>query len=134
METSNLAHTIHKLWVGLRLRCPNCERGPLFSGFFTMHPTCANCHVRFERSSGESLGGVMINLVLVELVTIGGYFLSEALFHPPLLFQIIFWVTFNILLVLACYRPARGVWVSVAYLTGGVYRDPETDFESPDKS
>src|SRR5690606_28240853 len=93
METSNLAHTIHKLWVGLRLRCPNCERGPLFSSFFTMHPACANCHVRFERSSGESLGGVMINLVLVELVTIGGYFLSEALFHPPLLFQIIFWVT-----------------------------------------
>ncbi len=132
MENSGLSYVIHKLWVGFRLRCPNCEQGRMFRSFFNMNPTCPECGVRFERSSGESLGGVMINLIVAELVTIGGFFLSETLFHPPLLFQIVFWISFNILLVLAFYRPSRGMWVSVAYLTGGVYRDPETDFTQSD--
>lgn len=124
-ENRDLAFYIHKVLTGIRLRCPNCEQGLMFESFFRLRPTCPYCHVRFERSSGESLGGVMINLILVELVTVGGYFVSEWLFSPPLLFQIVFWVSFNIILCLLCYRPARGAWVSVTYLTEGLRVDTE---------
>ncbi|MBZ0297994.1 MAG: DUF983 domain-containing protein [Anaerolineae bacterium] len=122
-DEKDMRYYLEKLWLGFRLRCPNCGQGKMFSGLFRMEPTCPHCHVRYERSSGESLGGMMIGLIIVELITVGGYLLSDVLFRPPLLFQMVFWVAFNLAFCLAFYRPARGMWVSVTYLTGGVYAD-----------
>ena len=111
--------------VGFTLRCPNCEQGKLFSGSFEMNPTCPNCGVRFERHSGESLGGMMINLVTAELLTVGGWILTEVLFDLPWVPVLAFWVVFNILFCVAFYRSARGIWVAISYMGGGVYADSE---------
>lgn len=119
-------NTLHKLLVGFSLRCPNCERGLMFPGrfnFFRMEKTCPNCGVRFERSDGEALGGMMINLGLAEVLAIAGFFITEAAFRPPLLTQILVWGGFNVVFCVVFYRHARALWVSVAYLTGGVYSD-----------
>jgi uncharacterized protein (DUF983 family) len=119
------AEQIHKLWVGARLRCPNCEEGRMFSGIFHMHPTCPVCGVRFERSSGESLGGMMLNLVAAELLTVGGFFGSYIALGSPtdMTPLIVFWLLFDLLFVLAFYRPARGIWTAVTYLTSGLRPD-----------
>lgn len=119
----DLLHYAHKLWVGMRLRCPNCEQGPMFAGLFKMHETCSHCGARFERLSGESIGGTMLNLSLAEMISMGGYIVTQVLFSPPLAFQLTFWVSFNIIFILLFYRHARGMWVSVAYLSGSVYPD-----------
>lgn len=115
---------LHKLWTGFRLRCPNCEKGAMFDGLFTLRDTCPVCNVRFERSDGESLGGMMLNLVAVELVTVGGFILSQWLLEPPLMAQLVFWTLFNLVFIFVFYRHARGLWIAVTYLTGGVYADP----------
>ncbi len=121
------AEQLHKLMVGARLRCPNCEQGRLFAGMFRMRDTCAVCGVRFERSSGESLGGMMVNLVVAELLTVGGFFISYAALGAPedMTPLIVFWLTFDVLFVLAFYRPARGMWVAVTYLTSGLTSDDD---------
>ncbi|MBC6935372.1 MAG: DUF983 domain-containing protein [Chloroflexi bacterium] len=119
---------LRKLLLGLLLRCPNCGRGRLFDGLFNlfrMEATCPDCHVRYERQSGESIGGTLINLCLAEVLSVGGYFATQAAFAPPLAFQLIFWITFNIVFIVLFYRHARGLWVSIAYLTGGVYPDAD---------
>jgi uncharacterized protein (DUF983 family) len=118
-----LLYAARKLLIGALLRCPNCERGHMFTGLFAIRPTCPVCRARFERRSGESIGGTVLNLVFAELLSVAGYFISEALFHPPLAFQLVFWIAFNILFIVFFYRHARGMWVSVAYLSGGVYPD-----------
>ncbi len=121
-----LLYRLRKMFVGFMLRCPNCEQGKLFSGgSFEMNQTCPNCGVRFERQSGESLGGMMINLVTAELLTIGGWILTEVLFDFPWVPVLAFWVAFNILFCIAFYRSARGIWVSISYMGGGVYADAE---------
>lgn len=115
--------------LGLWLRCPNCERGTMFKDLFTLRPTCPVCAVRFERSDGESLGGMMINLGFAEVLSIGGFIVSQALFNPPILFQAIFWGVFNVAFIVLFYRHARGLWIAVSYLTGGVYTDPAPEDE-----
>jgi hypothetical protein len=96
-------------------------------GLFRMQPTCPVCAVRFERSSGESLGGMMLNLIAAELLTVGGFFASYALLGRPadMTPLLLFWLAFDLLFVLACYRPARGLWVAVTYLTSGLQRDTD---------
>jgi uncharacterized protein (DUF983 family) len=125
MPNFTTAEQIHKLKAGALLRCPNCEEGRLFTGLFQMRATCPVCHVRFERSSGESLGGMMVNLVVAELLTLVGFFGSYFLLGSPadMTPLLIFWLVFDVLFVLGFYRPARGMWVAVTYLTSGLRAD-----------
>ena len=116
------------LWHGLCLRCPNCGKGHIYPGLFNlfkMEETCPYCHVRYERKYGESLGGMFINLPLVEVLSVGGYFLTQLLFAPPLAFQLVFCVTFNLAFVVLFYRHSRCLWIAISNLTSGVYVDPE---------
>ena len=121
----NMKHRLHVWWVTLCLRCPNCERGRIFTGLFKMNDVCPYCGVRFERESGESVGGMYINLVLAELIAIPGYFVTNALFHPPPVPLAAFWVIFNVVFITLFYRHARSLWIGTTYLTGGLYADKD---------
>lgn len=121
----NLDRWIHVLWVTFRLRCPNCERGRIFTGLFKMNKTCPYCGVRFEREDGESVGGMYINLSVAELLTVAGFFLADALFHPPFVPHLFFWIAFNVVFITLFYRHARAMWVGVNHMTGGVHIDPD---------
>ncbi|MEP7288520.1 MAG: DUF983 domain-containing protein [Chloroflexota bacterium] len=123
MAAKSLGYSLHKLLLGLFLRCPNCGKGHIFHGLFKMERTCPFCGVRYERRSGESVGGMYINLGAAELLSIGGFFITQALFNPPLVLQTVFWGVFNIVFVLLFYRHARSLWVAISYLTGGVQTD-----------
>src|SRR5260221_7036099 len=121
-------YTLKVLMRGLFLRCPNCGKGKMFHGLFHMEETCPNCGVRYERLRGESIGGMFINLGAAEFLSVGGYFLTQALFHPQFAFQVAFWVGFNLLFVILFYRHARALWVAISYLTSGVYHDASGDY------
>ncbi|MDX2138733.1 MAG: DUF983 domain-containing protein [Chloroflexota bacterium] len=117
-----LGQVVHKLWIGTLLRCPHCEQGRTFSGLFRVEKTCAHCGYQFELRDGESVGGMYINLVLAELTTMGGFFLIQALFNPPWLPHLVFWVIWNLAFVFLFYRHARSMWMAISYLTGGEER------------
>lgn len=114
---------VRAIFNGLRLRCPNCEQGRMFTGLFDIEAQCPNCAVVFERSEGESLGGAMLSLVIAEILSIGGFFISQWLFEPPMVTQLIFWIIFNLIFIVLFSRHGRGMWVGIIYLIGGVYAD-----------
>jgi uncharacterized protein (DUF983 family) len=60
------------LVCALWLRCPQCRRGPLFKGRFslTMHERCPICGLKFDRGNGYYIGALGLNLVLAETVAI----------------------------------------------------------------
>lgn len=131
-EPMTFKRRLQIVWTTFRLRCPNCGQGRIFTGLFKMNKTCPVCGVRFEREDGESVGGMYINLGLAELITIGGFFVVNAVARPPFEPHLIFWVIFNVAFVALFYRHARSLWIGTVYVTGGVYRDQEDpdDLES----
>jgi uncharacterized protein (DUF983 family) len=129
MRLRSALRPLTALWSGLRLRCPACRLGRLFERRLRLRETCPYCGVRFERASGESLGGAYINTALTIVVALGGFFVSQRLWDPPAEAQLVFWAGFALLFPLLSYRVARGLWISVAYLTGGVYADPDYERE-----
>lgn len=45
----------------LRLRCPRCGRGKLFTGLLSMAHHCSECGFVFERAPGYFLGSAYLN-------------------------------------------------------------------------
>jgi uncharacterized protein (DUF983 family) len=125
MASYSFPQRLEALRRGLFLLCPNCGQGKMFNNLFQMNPTCPYCHVRYERQSGESVGGMYLNLILAELITMGGFFIVNAVWSPPFWPHFTFWIIFNIVFVILFYRHARALWVSVVYLAGGVQPDPD---------
>jgi uncharacterized protein (DUF983 family) len=125
MRSRSLSYGLRKLRIGLLLRCPECERGRLFSGLFRMHETCAYCGCRFQRAPGDVIAALYINVALAEMTAVGGYVLVDAVFAPPTIQQLIFWIPCALLLFALFYRHARGLWVGVIHLRAGLYPDPD---------
>lgn len=95
----------------LRLVCPLCGRGSLFSGLFRMHANCPHCGAKFEREPGFFLGSIYINYGITALVTVTAYMV---MFFNRWLFD---WQRMTIVLAVAVvlpmllHRHARALWL-----------------------
>lgn len=137
---------LHSLRVtGLRLKCPVCEQGDLFAGYFKMNKTCPHCGVRFERETGEETGGMSVSIVLLGIIFLIVYPLTEVLTDWSVEVHLAIWLPFSILFPIVFYRYSRSLWVVFLYLTGSIRKEitpiPQTDVSivdafhyQPDKS
>src|SRR6266571_3151965 len=98
------------LAAALRLRCPNCRKGPVFRGWPNrVHPRCPVCGLSFMRESGYYLGGMILTYIFAAFVLLAGYLLSLALpslAAIPDYTKLLFWVALAIVLTLLFVRPA----------------------------
>lgn len=58
----------------LKLRCPRCGEGRLFTGWFTMPERCAVCRLKYERAPGYFLGSTYINYGVTAVILVIAYF------------------------------------------------------------
>ena len=68
-------------FAALRLRCPACGQGRLFSGWFAMHPRCSECGLDFRREPGFYLGSIYLNYGATALATGAVYCLLTLVGH-----------------------------------------------------
>lgn len=61
----------------LRLRCPRCGIGKLFTGWFTMQERCSECRLKFQRAPGYYLGSIYINYGLTAVLITVLYFATH---------------------------------------------------------
>lgn len=53
----------------IRLRCPSCGAGPLFTTWLKMREQCPRCGLRTERGEeGYAVGAYMFNIMVAELI------------------------------------------------------------------
>ncbi|MEK6711412.1 MAG: DUF983 domain-containing protein [Nitrospinota bacterium] len=104
------------LRTGLRLRCPACRQGPLFTGRFRMHPACPRCGYVIEREPGYFVGAIYINYAATVALCLGGYLLLEWLAAPGLAVQLALWLPAGAALPILFFRHARSLWLSVDHL------------------
>lgn len=63
-----LSRVILLFWRALRLRCPNCGGGPIFSSWLRMREHCPRCGLPLERGEeGYQVGSYMFNIIAAEL-------------------------------------------------------------------
>jgi uncharacterized protein (DUF983 family) len=125
MEQRKPASPIKKLLLGVRLRCPNCERGRIMRGWFTVNPTCPVCSVRFERQPGEGTGAMMIVMSIMPLPTIILFMVLYSLKAIPLGALLGGLLVLMVLTSLVLYRHARGLWIATIDISSGLKTDEE---------
>jgi uncharacterized protein (DUF983 family) len=110
----------------LRLRCPRCGSGRLFSGWFTMPERCSGCRFKYERAPGYFLGSSYINYGLTAVVLIIAYLVLHYGFHLTNQ-QVAPWLAgFCVLFPLWAFRYARALWLAIdCHIDRSVLSDDE---------
>lgn len=104
------AEIVRGTWDGLRLRCPNCRRGPMYRSFARSHERCPVCGAAFEAEEGDFLGGIILAYaVTVAIVVIGVYLLDRAGASAEL--QLAVWAPFTTAFLGLSYRNWKGAWL-----------------------
>lgn len=85
----------------LRLRCPQCGGGPLFTSWFRMVGACPACGLRTERGEqGYIVGAYMFNIVAAEGLWAVLFIATLAATWPAPPWNLLLWVGGAMMLVL----------------------------------
>jgi uncharacterized protein (DUF983 family) len=104
------------LMKGLRLKCPRCGEGQMFSGMFKMRLECGNCRFRFEREAGYFVGAMYISYGATIFIAFAGYFALDYFTPISFLTNFILWVAFCALFPIFFFRYSRSLWLSFDYI------------------
>jgi uncharacterized protein (DUF983 family) len=118
-------------WRALRLRCPVCGRGKLFRNWFTMHPVCGHCGLKYERAPGYFLGSIYFNYGLTTLIVIVAFvvlLLTEALPQQQALLVLL---AFSVLFPVWFFRWARSLWMAFDHYVDPKARGQANEREDP---
>lgn len=96
---------------GLRLRCPKCGEGKLFTRLFSMADACPVCGLDYRREQGYYIGAMYINygITATVLLSIGIPLVDKAPL-PALLWPL---GIFSLLFPLWFFRYSRSLWLGI---------------------
>lgn len=106
----------------LRLRCPRCHRGKLFSSWFDMHPRCEQCSLQFQREPGFYLGSIYFNYGVASLLGIGAYFALAFAGGLPAKLALAICVVLATTFPLWFFRYARSLFLTIDYFINPISR------------
>lgn len=103
---------------GLLLRCPRCGGAKLFSSWFTPPDPCPSCGLSFNRDSDATVGWIIVNLGVTEIVfvALGLAVLLATWPDVPWTGLTVVAVAVNALLPLLLVPFSRTVWAAIELL------------------
>jgi len=96
----------------VRLRCPRCGAGNLFTGFFEMAPACGACGLNFHPESGYYVGAMYINYGVTVTLALPIALLLLRWVRPFTMVAPL--VAFGILFPILFFRYSRSLWLGIA--------------------
>ena len=96
----------------LRLVCPYCGKGRLFSGWFAMNERCSACGFKFERETGYFLGSIYVNYGVAVVIAIVLHLLMQYVWQRGALEQTIVIGGLVAGFGLGFFRHARALWLA----------------------
>jgi uncharacterized protein (DUF983 family) len=96
----------------LRLRCPRCGQGRLFSGWFTMPKECEACGLHYEREPGYFIGSIYFNYGVTAVIVTAAALSLMMFTHVSE--RTLLWTLapFCVLFPLWFFRYARALWMA----------------------
>lgn len=110
-----MAGGVQALNRGLRMRCPTCGTGDLFTSFFTLRDRCLGCGTAFEREEGYFIGAMIVLIGVTEalfgLWFVGGMLLTWP--NVPWTTLLIGGIVLNLVFPIVGYPWSKTTWMGL---------------------
>ncbi|MEO1304183.1 MAG: DUF983 domain-containing protein [Pseudomonadota bacterium] len=94
--------------AGLRCRCPECGKGPVFETYLGLASACSHCGADFSKAdSGD--GPAFFVMFLVGILVTPPVLIVQILFDPPAWVHFILWAPMIVLTSLLLLRPFKSL-------------------------
>lgn len=113
--------TIKILGYGFRTLCPACGYGHMYRSMWKLNLRCPVCGMVFVRDSGDLTGGIWINGTITSAVAVIPALYFAFFTKVPLLPLFLILALITTIVGVLFHRPARGLWISIMYLTGSIH-------------
>ena len=100
--------------AGLACRCPRCGRGPLFTGYIKLRPTCPECGLDYGPADAGDGPAVLIILVLGAVV-VALALIVEVKFQPPMWVHAVLWLPLILGGALLLLRPFKATMIALQF-------------------
>jgi len=125
ISIETLMNTPTRIVTALRLRCPRCHDGKLFSGQLKMNATCSTCGLKLEPEPGFYLGSIYANYAMTVLTATAAFMILVFVYGFTKDQVIWYCAAFTVLFPLWFFRYARSIWLSLMFLVSS------SDFNAP---
>jgi uncharacterized protein (DUF983 family) len=99
---------------GLLCRCPNCGKGPLFTGFLTLRPRCEVCGLDYGFADAGD-GPAVFVVMFAGFVVCGAALFVEMRYAPPLWVHMLLWIPLVVLTTVGPLRPLKGLLIALQF-------------------
>lgn len=117
VERARKGPVLRAMWRGFMLRCPNCGKGRILSGFLRPTSGCGHCGEAYDHIRTDDfapwLGILVIGHFLVPFAI-----LVETLFAPTLFVHLLIWVPIGVEMVLVFLPRAKGMGIGFMWALG----------------
>ena len=103
---------INPIRAGLLCRCPNCGKGPLYSGFLKVVERCRACGFDFTRLNTGDGAAVFVMQIAGAPVVFGALYVQIA-WSPPIWAMLVVALPLVAGLSLGLMRPGKGVMIAL---------------------
>ncbi len=102
---------------GLRLRCPDCGEGKLFSGYLKVAPTCAACGLDLTPQRADDGPAYVVILLVCHIMGFAMHLMYKSFLDNPLMLALILGGG-TVALSLAMLPPVKGMIVAIQWAKG----------------
>lgn len=114
---SDPRNTKEAILKGLRLRCPDCGKGHLFSGYLKVAPSCEVCGLDFTPQRADDGPAYIVVLVVSHIMGLALHLMYRPFMDNPLMLALILSVG-AVVLCLALLPPVKGMVIAVQWAKG----------------
>jgi uncharacterized protein (DUF983 family) len=114
------------LWRGVRLRCPACGRGRLFSGYLATHETCPECGEELHHHRADD-APPYLTILTTGHVVVPMIISTEVAYAPPVWVHMALWIPMVLGVSLFALPRFKGAIVGVQWALKMHGFDPDSD-------
>lgn len=111
---ADLGRLLAGMWDGVRLRCPSCGEGRIFSNGFQTNVRCSECGAPFERpGEGDFLMAMIFAYALAGAVVLSLIYVLNRFTDLDIMVQLALTLPLGVAVVLLSFRSVKGIWITL---------------------
>lgn len=102
---------------GLKMKCPHCGTGDLFSRFLKVADRCPACREEFHHHRADDFPAYLV-IVVVGHIIVPAILAVELAYAPPTWLQLVVWLPLTLIGSLGLLQPTKGAIVALQWQAG----------------